>query len=314
MDIDTLSHVRRFGADAIEALDWYVFGGMFGPSQVPRGIERAVAAQFLIDTLQGDSPPSAFAKALSVMCFYELGDITEQIVRSLKNPLESREEIERAMCVVQIGVEFGPDDMPQRASQYLDQTVITSPHARECLKALIATRVALAPLGDMAALRARLDAEIAAAEAAVTDEPTLMAYDAMVAIRNNQLPRAEHQIERKSAILALPPQARIAELVAVYLGLADISDPATEAWSGRLLRRYVLAADADAEASAQIHGLLQEHLAPFNADSEPDDGQAFLFERAAQALAYLDGELAAEHQQLLERIKPVGIHFLSDEL
>jgi hypothetical protein len=307
MDRFTLTRVRLFDDDANAALSAYIYGGIYAPPQIPKGIGRGQVIEYILDHLHKDDSPSAFAAVLQIMRFYELVEIGNEVVSRSHDRLVDGDDVRRVCYVTQIGAEFGKGDLPERADQYLDTDVVSSPAAAQAFDTLLETRVALAPLGSFDRLAVRINTEFKRREADVEDEPTLMAYDQIAAIVNNDLPRAISAVGRKAQILALSGEERHRALIKIYLGLDDISDAASEMWAGRLLRNQVIADDR------RVIGLLGENLEPFESLDDVSPADCFVYERVANAMAYLGGKLTAAQVDLVSRIEAPAVHFLSDE-
>lgn len=305
-----LSRVRCFGDAATDALELYVLGGMFAPAEVPRGIDRAGVAEFLSSRVTEDSPPSTFRHTLETMRFYELETVAPSIVRRLKNPLENLTELERAAYVVQIAADFGADDMPQRANQYLDETVIGHPLAASLLSLFIDTKVVLAPVGSLDSIRRRLSLELEGASGRMTDEASFAAYHRLQHLAANKLPLAEFAIRRMAEIDALGTEDRVPALLAVYLDQSDLAGSYAGCWAARALRQYAL--DDAKPAVAQTLDALSTLFSAYADAKAVPAGQRFTVERAAEAHAYLSGEWNLAARAVVNPESYQGIHFLSD--
>lgn len=307
MDRYTLTRARLFGDDASASLSAYIYGGIYAPPQVPKGIGREQVIEYILEHLNKDDSPSAFAAVLQIMRFYEIAEIGNEVVSRSHDRLVDADDVRRVCYVTQIGAEFGKGDLPERANQYLDNDVVDAPAAAEAFDTLLETRVALTPLGSIDRLAARIRTEFTRRKTEVQDEPTLMAYDRIAAIVNNDLPRATAAMGRKAQILALSDEDRLKTLIQVYLGFDNISDAASEVWAGRLIRNQVIADDR------RVIGLLGEILEPFDTLDGISPAECFVYERVANALAYLGGNLTTAQIALVSRIESPGVHFLSDE-
>jgi len=307
MDKDSLTRIRVFGDNVGNALNAYIYGGIFAPPQVPRGIDREEVAEYVLDKLTSGDSPSAFAAVLQIMRFYELREVAMEVVGRAPNRLDDADDVRRACYLTQIGVEFGAGDMPDRADRYLDVDVLRSPAASDAFDILLQTRATLAPRGSFDRLNTRIQQEFVRREAAVEDEETLMAFDRIAAIVNNDVPKTIQVINRKTEITALKEDERISALLQVYLGFDDISDASTEVWAGRLLRKRVT------EGDRQIVDRLGKILDPIVTLDGSTAAESFLFERAVNAFNYLGGVPTQSQVLLASRIEAPGVHFLSDE-
>jgi len=309
MTLPRLTTVRLYGGEADHALQQYIFGGLFSGARVPRGIQPEQVSEFITKNLKKDSNSSAYDHALQVMRFYETAGVISQILEPLSVKETDLDSVLRSAYVLQAAVEFGADEVPQKACEYFDHYLVNHKDTVNAIPQLLDTVIVLAPLGSINKLAERIKSEVKKAEEAVKDEDSMVYYDKLAAFERNDLPRAEAIIKRKLEILSQKDDALIAHLVAVYLGLADISDNYTEVWAGRLLRKEVLENRGQPvleDFSKMINNILAGGVTGPQVD--------FVVERAAQAIMYLGGTLSPQQKTAYNKVKVGGMHFLWDDL
>ncbi len=309
MTLPKLTTVRLRGREADHALEQYVFGGLFSGARVPRGIDPKQVSEFIVKNLKKDSNASAYDHTLQVMRFYESADVISHVLGPLSVKETDLDSLLRSAYVLQAATEFGTDDVPTKACEYFDHYLVKHKEAVNAIPILLETVIVTTPLGTIDKLAERIKNEVKKAEEAVTDEASLVYYDKLSAFERNDLPRAQGTIKRKLEILSLQGEALYSQLVALYLGLADISDSYTEVWAGRGLRKAVLSGDGLVVLD-EVAKVIDKVIAGGVSGPQAD----FVVERGAQAIMYLGGELNAEQQQAYNKIEVGGMHFLWDDL
>jgi hypothetical protein len=304
MDLTTLSNVRHRDEDAQRLLSEYVYGGIYTPPLVPRGIALEDVTNYINANLKIDDSATAYRNTLEIMKFYEKADVLDTLLKVIKHEILTAEDIARAAYVIQATAEFGPEDIVEKADKYFDQVLVEHTQALHVLPTLLETKIVLAPIGSLGKLANRIDREVKKAELAVSNENTMAYYDKLAAIQRNVLPRTKHSLQRKVDILALNKPEQQTELIAVYLGQADISDFYSEIWAARLLRF-----DHINDESTLIIAQLSKVL---NNTQIQDPIGSFMYERSARAIIYLEAELTIEQQTKFDEIEQAGAHFLSD--
>ncbi len=138
----------------------------------------------------------------------------------------------------------------------------------------------------------------------------MMAFDRLVAVERNHLPRALRLAAYKTALAGRPAADRRNELVSVYLGEDPQADPYLSTWAGRVLRREAMADEQDAVLQA-----FADAIAAIDPDALGAELATFLFVRAARAILYLGGDLTAEQAAALrDAHEAAGMDFLWDDL
>jgi hypothetical protein len=309
MTLPRLTTVRLYGGEADHALEQYIFGGLFSGARVPRGIKPEQVSEFINNHLKKDSSSSAYDHALQVMRFYESADVISHVLEPLSVKETDLDSLLRSAYVLQAAVEFGTEDVPAKACEYFDHYLVNHKDTINAIPQLLDTVIVLAPLGSVDKLAGRIKDEVKKAEEAVSDEQTMAYYDKLVAFERNDLPRAQATIKRKLEIMSQEGDVQIAQWIAVYLGLADISDNYTEVWAGRLLRKAVL----ENRGQPVLDGfakMINNIIAGGVSGPQVD----FVVERAAQAIMYLGGELSPPQKAAYDKIGVGGMHFLWDDL
>ncbi|MEP1447186.1 MAG: hypothetical protein ABJK37_13870 [Paraglaciecola sp.] len=304
MDLTTLSDVRHREEDANRLLGEYIYGGIYTPPLVPRGIALEDIGEYIAANLKTDDSATAYRNTLEVMKFYEKSDILDVLLRVIKLEIRTAEDIARAAYVIQATAEFGSTDIIEKANNYFDEVLVEHSQALDVLPTLLETKVVLAPNGNLHNLENRINSEVKKAELAISNENTLAYYDKLSAIQRNTLPRTKHALQRKTDILAMEKAEQQSELIAVYLGQADISDFYSETWAARLLRF-----DHINELSTPI---IEQLFNVLHNTTIKDPISSFVYERAARAIIYLEAELDSVQKQKFDEIEKAGAHFLSD--
>ncbi|WP_339722658.1 hypothetical protein [uncultured Paraglaciecola sp.] len=306
MDLTTLSDVRHRDEDAHRLLSEYIYGGLYTPPLVPRGIAHQDVSNYILANLKLNDSVTAYRNTLEVMKFYEKGEVLDILLRVIKQEIHTAEDVARAAYVLQATAEFSAGEIVERANKYFDDVLVTHSQALDVLPILLETKVVLAPIGNLDKLASRINTEVKKAESAVSNENTMAYYDKLSAIQRNNLPRTQHRLQRKVEILAMDKPQQQSELIAVYLGQADISDFYSEIWAARRLR-FDHINDISLPIISQLSKVLQ------NTQIEDPIG-SFIYERSARAIIYLEAELSIEQQQKFDAMEKAGAHFLSDSV
>jgi hypothetical protein len=167
---------------------------------------------------------------------------------------------------------------------------------------LLDTLLALAPAGSPAAFSERLRAEIAKAKGSQGSRK-------LREMEDNRLPGFAYLSEGKKRLLDAPPDRRRWELISIYLGQSDLSEPYMVTWAARMIRRDAM--EGDPTPIYSDFGRIIETMAPARgSDSEAD----LVIVRAAQAIVYLQGKLTPAWRKLYDSSHPSAAqNFLWDD-
>ena len=274
----------------------FIFGSRYTPPRPPRGIPPALVARFLETELKPETAPLAYQRALEAMRFYEttgLGPHFRKILAAAAG--QAYRDARRAAFVLQMLGDLGTPEDSEWGADYLDRQLLPRPDFPDIADLLLETLLALAPAGGLAAFAARLR----------TDSGKLRE------IADNRLPGAADLIAAKKRLLASPASApRRQELIAIYLGQSDLSEPYLVTWAARMLRREAMEG-GPAAICAGFGQAIDALASKENGDSQT----GFEIVRAAQAILYLQGKLTPQWSKLYARSHPERAqNFLSDDM
>jgi len=304
-----VTRIRHDEAAGRELLREYVFGGMYGPSRVPRGIDPALVSEYVEAEIQPGSWTNAYGKALDVIRFYERGDVLGHLMQALtRNELDAG-SIRRSAYVLQAMGDLGTPHDARAAGGYLDGVLVPLPAAIDATRDLFDAHVTLAPDHTLDALADRIRAAVDAARLTEQEsEEKMVAYDKVDAIQRNDLPRARGVAATKVAVDALPEGPRRDELVRVYMGQSTAVGALIETWAARALRREALTGDPAPVWAAFGRAIDAAEKAPL-----PKAHVDFAVLRAAQAILYLGGQLSDHHAELYAKAEGGAANFLWDD-
>lgn len=303
-----LTRVRYDESAATPLLQRFLFGDIYAPLLAPRGIDPGFAARFVLREVKADSSARVYQQVLTLARFYELSAVVPHLETCLTRSERDLESIVRATCVLQVMGELGTEGRSAVAARYLDTVLVPLPSAPQAIDALIDAHISLTPGHTLAALRARIERDLAqAAQRELESEETMVAYDRLWAIQHNALPTAEDIAGKKTAILGVGLSRRVQELVALYLGQSTVVGLNIETWAGRMLRR-----EAFSGSTAPVLEALAQAIDAAVRTSPPKNQLDFVVCRAADAIIYLGGQLSGRHAQLNAQVEHRTLSFLWD--
>jgi hypothetical protein len=303
----------RFGeAEARSKLQMFVFENQrYGGARAPRGIDPQFVADFINQNLKPDSLPTAYAKVVDLVRFYERPDTLPTIKHALTGKESSPRDILRsAYALIAIG-DLGTEAEQAQGAAYLDRFLVPNPAlSAEAYPKLLEALVALAPAGSPTALTQRLDHDIRVkAPQANATAAGMMAYDKLVAVQQNDLVSYVWTIELKKLLIAAPPEVQRAELVKVYLGLPPRGSAVLNSWAARMLRKEAMTKESDpicADFEKSFAAVDEKLLGKSLAD--------MTIVRAGHAILYLACPISRANRARYEKSGPGGDDFLWDDL
>ncbi len=305
-----VTRVRYTEAEAQPILRVFVLGGHFGTDRPPRGVDPRHLLDFIVRTVPVGGESDVYLKVLYALRFYELGEAVPHLLRTLDEPVEGREGVQRCCHAIQAAADVGSPtaELMGRLCRFFDDVLVPHPAATSLWPLLMETRVVLAPYGSDAALERRLADEVDARRVHERDgEAEMMAYDAVAAVQRNDLPRAQRRAAIKVALRTEADEAvRRRGLVEAYLGRSYLGTMLEE-WAGRWLRWEAFGRRPEPVWQALAEGIDaidRAKASPAQADLE--------LVRAAEAILYLGGTLSLEHLHQYERAHGVA-SFLWDD-
>jgi hypothetical protein len=303
--------VRVDEAEGRALLEEYVFGGIYGPARVPRGIDATLVDRFVAERVLPASSPSAYAKALEVARFYERPDAGRYLYRqAFALDADGEAAVRRMAFGLQAAGDFDSPDGVDQAVTRFNEELLPREEVRQYFGLLLETSVALTPALDDARLVALIDGDVESARATeLQDETSMMNYDRVLAIQSNELPRARARAALKRSVLTMPLQERLDVLVAIYLGLRAAGSY-LEHWAGRALRRGA-ASDVGAQVLARFADAIEEP----SYDALGVERANQIRARAAQAVLHCGGALSPRQEQRYHQVRAYALaNFLSDDL
>ena len=288
----------------------FIFGGKYGPPRVPRGVEPDIVSHTIHQQLKPDSSPDAYERTLETIRFYERADVVPQMMLALRAGEANAGDVRRSTYVLQAAGDFGSEDISQRASQYLDATLVPNPAMLDALPQMVEALVALSLSASPTKFAQRIQGDTAkAAESQNSSEEGMRDYQRLASFQRNGLRKTVSMMDNRKRLASLQPDYRRAELVQIYLGQSQFSTAQMETWAARLLR---------AEAFSNPEPVYVEFARAIDAIAAqklPETASDILILRAAQAILYLQGTLSPQHQTMYEKAKKVGgMNFLWDDV
>jgi hypothetical protein len=301
-----ITNVRHGRDSALELLQDFIFGGLFGIGRVPRGIEPAWVADFILERLVPESSQNAFGKALDAMRFYDAGHALPRLEEALTGLETLEADLRRSCFVLQAMAEFAPERRVQ-AVDYLERYLAGLHSLPDALPRVLELLVVAAPAGGFGVVEAHL-ANALARLPVPTSEDEMLSQDRVLALQHNELPRARALAEAKAWLMALPEPQRTAGCVRAYLGLDDAGGLLMESLVGRVLRSRAMKGD-QAEVLAAFESELNVVLASGAAADDVD----FVVTRGAQAMIYLGADLSPAIEYRYRARAMAAAHFLWDD-
>ncbi|RJX32237.1 MAG: hypothetical protein C4531_06765 [Desulfurivibrio sp.] len=289
----------------------YIFGGIRSVPRVPRGIEPELVSRFIIDEIEPDSPPDAYAKTVQVLRFYERADCLPHLRRILTGKEKTSADLLRSAFVAQAMAEVGTPEEAQEAARYFDAHLAGHSKAMEAMDVLLETLVVLTPAGSADRLSQRIAEEVQARQAQENEsEEGMRAFQRVAAIQRLKLPQALAAAEGKRKVLALQGGEQLAELVAIYMGASGLSDELMMTWAARMLRRQAMTGDPAPIYTALAAEINKADPAKVGKDALTDT----MVSRAAQAILYLQGTLDKKQRALYDKTRLGAMNYLWDDL
>lgn len=301
MDDAKITLIRHDPSEAGALLRDYIYEGRYGGVRVPRGIAPAQVSLFIKLKFGPATGPTAMARMLEVMRFYERADTIEHFIEMYltRRPVE-RSDIRRSLISAQIVGEIGEERHAVAAAAFIDEHIAAHPLLIDEYPVLWQTFVSLAPYGDLSRCEKRLDADLRAAEPeSEASEDGLRVYTELSMTKGNDLTKAHKLRKAKARIREAKPESRRTELANIYMGESPLSTSVMEVWAARLLRHEAFTPDPDGPEPvplqpystalpviAEFERHLKKHLPA--GDDKPDD--EFAFAKAYQAVVYLGGK------------------------
>jgi hypothetical protein len=303
-----ITNVRHTPPEADALLHSYVFEGRYGGPRVPRGIALPQVTLFVKTAILPDVDSADLFRLLEVLRFYERADCVEHLLKFLVGKELDNTDIQRSLLLVQIAGDIGEAPEAKQAAAYLDDRLVEHPAMTGEFALLFQTLLTLAPYGSMAKSEARLATQLKRAESQKdANEQGLRAFT-LLTTADAERKRTAKLRAAKTKLAALPPDKRVTELLAVYLGESSLSTSYMEVWAARMLRREAF--DNDPTAVLRDLGHYLDRALPAGAKAP---GEPFHYVRAAQALVYLGGSLPLRHKTAYHAIEDKTLNFLWDD-
>jgi len=303
--------VRYGKQEGIDHIHNFIFGGKYGLPRVPRGVDPEIVSYVIRQQLKPDSSPDAYERTLETIRFYERADVVPGMMLALKSKEANASDVRRSTYILQAAGDFGSDEMLQRASQYLDTSLVPNPSLHDALPQMVEALVALSLSASPTKFAERVQSDISkAAQSQNSSEEGMRNYQRLASFQRNDLRKTVSIMDNRKRLARLQPGYGRAELVQIYLGQSPFSTAQMETWAARQLRAEALMSNPEpvyAEFARAIDVIAAQKLAETASD--------ILILRAAQAILYLQGALTPQHQMLYEKAKQVGaMNFLWDDL
>lgn len=303
----TITRVRLQEKGGLEALRGYVLAGRYGGVRVPRGVPGSAVFKFILKEINGDTATDCFPRLVDVMRFYEPVAALPSLLRLLA-AAPSLQSLPKTAAVTEIAGDLGDARQAAEADAYLENKIIPHPEAVAVSTQILSACVALESIKALGKITRRLEVERDRLDAGKSrDEQGLRDYAKVAAILKNEIPRSKILIEAKLRISALKEEARIPELVSIYLRRSPVSDGYMDTWSGRILRKT--AADGeDKQVCVAFNKAMEDLVKAYGADKA-----GFWITRACQAIIYLKCELSEEAKAWFAKAKDKAQNFLWDD-
>lgn len=307
----------RHGIEKSRALlKHYLHAGRFGSPYVPRGIAPDLVSLFIREEIRPDTSRHVYAKAVELMRFYERQDVVDHLGLALLRREKDFVDLMRSTHAIRAAGDLGTDEQRAKAAAYHDTVIIPHPVADRIYDALADTTVVLAPTGTTDAIKARVQRDLKRLEPNQDQsEEDMAAYDAVLEVHEQAIPGADSTIDAKKKLIVQKPPERAKELVDIYLGLGEPSDPYMQQWAARQIRFDVAATSFDLHRPRfiEIIDTLPERAKQDELDQTESD---LLLVRSMNAIAYFHAAPRIEHLELFVKAKRRGgihMNFLCDE-
>ena len=303
----TITRARLSEHSGYDVLRRYVFSGHYGGARVPRGVPASVVAKFIQREINAETEAECFPRLVDVMRFYEPAAALPSLLRLLV-PSPSSETLPNVAAITEIAGDLGDARQAAEADAYLENKIIPHPEAVAIATQILGACVALDSIKALGKFTRRLEAERDRLDAGKgRDEQGLRDYAKVAAILKNEVPHAKALIEAKLRISGQKEDARIPELVSIYLRRSPFADGYMDTWSGRLLRKT--AADgAEKQVYAAFSKAMEDLVKAYGAEQA-----GFWITRASQAILYLKGELSEQAESWFAQAKDKAQNFLWDD-
>jgi len=292
--------------DQTQRLRGYIYGGMYGPSRMPRGIEPTLVSEFILKNVRAKDSHEVFSALLDVLRFYERLDVLPHLALMLTRTETDAPSISRSCYILQALADLGGPDQVKDAAAYFDAQIVPHPFANKLYALLCSTACALVPATDLAKLSARLDKDVKAASANVVTDDDVRRRETLLSIQRRDLAVAQATSATKTKLAAAKPEDRRPQLVQLYIKRGPIATAYIEVWSARQLRRDVITGNAPPVLRA-----LSDALDPLIQPAK-EPANAFSIARLSQAILYLGGQLTPPQETAYKKAQG-GANFLWDD-
>ena len=154
-----VTRVRYTEEEAQHILRVFVFGGHFGTDRPPRGIDPKHFTDFIVKHVPVSGEADVYGKVLHALRFYELGDAVPHLLKTLDQPVDGREGVQRCCWAIQAGADVGSPtaELMGRLCRFFDDVLVPwervflmrdteLANARERLRALLEGIVGPGPM------------------------------------------------------------------------------------------------------------------------------------------------------------------------
>jgi len=281
-------------------LEEFVFRpDQFAKENIPRGLDPAEAARFLIAHLDHTAPLGPLRQAEKVIDFYDLNEVAAHLRGFLNKTEKDSADRQRSVTIARSVARSGAPADRAFAGVYFHY-LLEKASANE-LAELASVLEALGPEAGVQPLRdtgkRRLDT------ASSADARTLRT------LLSHTIPRLEQANSAKARVLAMQDRPRrIHAEINLYLGITPDYPEYLPAWSARRLRREAWADEpaqqtvraANPQRAHEVAGLFRQAIAEVARDKdETEDIRASMRLTCLRAVDFFGGALAQpEHQEL----------------
>lgn len=302
--------VRWTGADAIERLQSFIFGGLYVGHRPPRGIDPEFISYWVPLNVPHTAGPPVVSHLLDLLRFYERPDLLSHISRFLTRQESNTRDLTRSLYAVTAIGDLGSLDQTRVAATYFAEYLLPHPAAMEVFPLVLDTAESLALAVDMGAVGRRLQAAIdAAAQVPDRKGSAGIPFRKYTGYSRNQYPAAQQAVQARQRILATDPTQRLHELLVIYLGESPLSSPSMEIFAARLLRAY-----ARQGGQAAVIAAFSKVIDAAASSQSPQERKDFLIYRASEAISYFQGKLTFPQEAVVDKVAFRPACFLSDDL
>jgi hypothetical protein len=311
-------------ATSIPELEKFVFTpDRFTNEVVPRNLDPAKVARFLIERITEKEPLKVFIQAEKVAAFYDTHEIAPRFRQFLNKSEAGEEGVQRSIVIARtIGRVGKPEDV-QFAAGYYNYLVgkVESPVEFEQAVALYEV---LGSYGNSSSLRQRLDAKINSLEAKQSsDDQARLQYLELAETVSQNLNRAEKAQAVKDKILKMGDRRqRIEEEIKAYLAVDYGYTEYLTPWAAARLRRETWEPQpAEQLARADKPALREElakHLRSFleklgSIGSVGSDEKEGLKIKLLRAIKFFGGKISEQEEAFLAQFKGTQLDVLANE-